>query len=48
MIPDMNKMVEEIKAKGSFNIRSVIDPLGMHNEANWREEFPVFYNFILN
>lgn len=48
MIPDMNKMVESIKAKGTYNIRSLIDPLGKHNEANWREEFPLFYHFILN
>ena len=48
MIPDMERMVEAIKRKGSYKIKTVEDPLGKHNEAKWREEFPEFYNFILN
>jgi hypothetical protein len=48
MIPDMEKMVKVVEAKGKTNTRVVKSPLGQHNEATWRKEFPDFYTWIIN
>jgi metallo-beta-lactamase class B len=47
MIPDLNKMLNIIEKKGSYETRRVMNPLGKHNEATWRKEFAGFYNFII-
>lgn len=46
MVPDMNKMIKVIEAKGNYRIRRVLAPLGQHNEPTWRSEFPEFYLFV--
>lgn len=48
MVPDMNKMIDLIQAKGNYAIKKIVSPLGNHNEKAWREEFPEFYLFMLN
>ncbi|HEX8332028.1 MAG TPA: alpha/beta hydrolase-fold protein [Segetibacter sp.] len=47
MIPDMEKMIKIVEGKGKSHLRIVKAPLGQHNEATWRKEFPDFYNWIL-
>lgn len=47
MVPDMDKMVRIIESKKAFHTQRVMSPLGRHNEATWRKEFPNFYNFIM-
>lgn len=47
MIPDMDKMIATIEKKGNYETRRLINPLGKHNEAAWRKEFPGFYLFIV-
>lgn len=43
MVVDMKKMAEILQKKPQYIIRSVYSPLGEHNEATWRKEFPGFY-----
>ncbi|MGG9972484.1 alpha/beta hydrolase [Ferruginibacter sp. SUN002] len=43
----MNNIKEDIAAKSSVMIYSVIDPEGKHNEAAWRKWFPEFYKWIM-
>lgn len=43
MVADMKKMAEILQKKPQYIIRSVYSPLGEHNEASWRKEFPGFY-----
>lgn len=47
MIPDMDKMIATIEKKGNYETRRLVNPLGKHNEANWRKEFADFYQFII-
>jgi predicted alpha/beta superfamily hydrolase len=48
MLPDMEKMIKVVDAKGKSHVRVVRSPLGQHNEATWRKEFPDFYTWIIN
>lgn len=48
MIPDMEKMVKIVEQKGKSKVRIVKAPLGQHNEATWRKEFPDFYKWIID
>jgi predicted alpha/beta superfamily hydrolase len=48
MIPDMEKMVKVVEAKGKSHLRIIKSPLGQHNEPTWRKEFPDFYTWIIN
>ncbi len=47
MVPDLDKMVNVIQTKGAYQTRRIMAPLGKHNEATWRREFPGFVTFIL-
>lgn len=47
MVPDMDKMVRLIESKGNYETLRIMNPLGKHNEAAWRKEFPHFYHFII-
>lgn len=47
MVPDMNKMADILEKKDRFVMRRLVDPLGEHNEKFWRQEFPVFYMWLM-
>ena len=47
MVSDMNKMVGILEKKPSIQIRKVVNPLGQHNEASWRAEFPDAYRWLM-
>jgi metallo-beta-lactamase class B len=47
MVADMNKMTEILSKKPSILIRKVINPLGQHNEASWRAEFPDAFRWLM-
>jgi metallo-beta-lactamase class B len=47
MVSDMNKMVEILEKKDRIQIRKVLNPLGQHNEASWRAEFPNAFRWLL-
>ncbi len=47
MVSDMNKMVEILEKKPRIQIRKVVNPLGQHNEASWRAEFPDAYKWLM-
>jgi predicted alpha/beta superfamily hydrolase len=46
MIPDMEKMINLVSQKGRYEIRRSVSPLNKHNEKAWREEFPLFFDFL--
>jgi len=48
MISDMNEIKEIIQQKfPKTSIKTVIDPLGQHSEAEWRNQFPAFYQWLM-
>lgn len=47
MVSDMNKMAEILEKKPRIQIRKVVNPLGQHNEASWRAEFPDAYKWLM-
>lgn len=47
MVSDMNKMVEILEKKPRIQIRKVVNPLGQHNEASWRAEFPDAFRWLM-
>lgn len=47
MISDMDKMINALEKKGSFESRRIVAPLEKHNEAAWRKEFPDFYRWLI-
>jgi hypothetical protein len=40
-------MIKIVEGKGKSYLRIVKAPLGQHNEATWRKEFPDFYTWII-
>jgi len=48
MIPDMEKMIKIVEAKGKSHLRIIKAPLGQHNEPTWRKYFPDFYSWIID
>lgn len=46
MVPDMLKAFETMAAVSTSVMTTVIRDEGKHNEANWRNEFPLFYKWI--
>ncbi len=46
MVPDMLKAFEEMAKTSKSKMTTVIRDDGKHNEATWRREFPLFYNWI--
>jgi len=48
MINDMNKMADIFFKKSNYQLRRLTDPVGQHKEKYWRQEFPVFYVWLMN
>jgi len=47
MVNDMNKVADIIAKKNRYTMRRSVNPVGEHKEAAWREEFPVFYAWLM-
>jgi predicted alpha/beta superfamily hydrolase len=47
MVADMEKMVGILQLKNRVQIRKTVNPLGHHNEASWRSEFPDAYRWLM-
>ncbi len=48
MVPDADKMLKIVESKGNYKTRRVMNPMGKHNEAAWRNELPGFIEFLLH
>jgi metallo-beta-lactamase class B len=49
MVGDVKKMATILgKKNNNYRITTTIDPNGIHNESNWRREFPAFYLWLMN
>ena len=46
IIPDLINMINILKSKGFNNIKSSIDPNGIHHEDYWAKEFPLTYEWL--
>lgn len=47
MIPDMLKAFQGMAAVSRSTMTTVIRDEGLHNEATWRKEFPLFYEWLM-
>ncbi len=47
MIPDMLKAFQAMAAVSKSTMTTVIRDEGLHNEATWRKEFPLFYEWLM-
>lgn len=47
MVPYMLKAFEALTSVSRSKISTVIRDEGKHNEATWRKEFPLFYEWLL-
>ena len=47
MVTDLEHMANILLKKESYRIRTVINPLGQHNETYWRQEFADFYKWLV-
>ena len=47
MEPDMIKAFEEMRAVSKSKMISSVNPEGKHSEKYWREEFPLFYLWLI-
>jgi len=47
MVPYMLKAFEKMAAVSKSKMTTVIRDEGKHNEPTWRQEFPLFYNWII-
>jgi predicted alpha/beta superfamily hydrolase len=48
MVPDMLNVFEQMRHHSKAKMQIVIRAEGRHNEVTWREEFPLFYKWIIN
>jgi predicted alpha/beta superfamily hydrolase len=48
MVPDMLQVLENFKKYSKAEIKTVIRAEGKHSESTWREEFPVFYQWLVS
>lgn len=48
MVSDTRKMAEILQKKERYVLRTVINPLGQHNETYWRLEFAGFYKWLMS
>jgi len=48
MVANMKKVATILQKKPQFVTRSVVNPLGQHNETYWRQEFADFYKWMAN
>ncbi len=47
MVRDALYLFEVMRMKAGCKMEVHINPEGQHNEATWRQEFPLFYNWIM-
>jgi predicted alpha/beta superfamily hydrolase len=47
MVPDMLKVFEILRQHSKAKMETVIREDGKHNEATWRQEFPLFYKWLM-
>ncbi len=47
LVRDMDKMIALIETKKNYETQRVVNPLGKHEEAAWRKEFPQFYKWLM-
>ena len=48
MVANMQKVASILQKKPQFVTRTVVNPLGQHNETYWRQEFADFYKWMSN
>ena len=48
MMPDMQRAYDLMKRVSKSKMTTVVREGGRHNEARWRIEFPLFYEWLLN
>lgn len=48
MVPDMLYVFEQMKKYSKAKMQTVIRAEGKHNEPTWRDEFPLFYQWIID
>lgn len=48
MVPDMLAVFQQLSKISKAKMTSVIRAEGKHNEQTWRNEFPLFYKWIMN
>lgn len=48
MVSDMQRMSNLFQQKQQYVLRTVVNPLGQHNEKYWRQEFADFYKWVVN
>ena len=44
---DLNRMANIVEKKNNVQVTRLVYPLGQHNEATWRKEFPEFYKWLM-
>lgn len=47
MVPDMLNVLQQMRRYSKAGMQAVIRSQGKHNELTWREEFPLFYKWLL-
>lgn len=47
MVTDMERMYKIIENKNNYDMQEDVNSIGMHNEKYWREEFPLFYKWLM-
>jgi hypothetical protein len=47
MVPDMLKAFEQMAIVSRSKMETVIRDEGKHNEPTWRNEFPLFYQWLV-
>ncbi len=48
MIPDMLSVFQQMNKYSKAKMTTVIRSEGKHNEATWRQEFPLFFEWMMN
>lgn len=48
MVPDMLNVFEQMRKYSKAKMKIVIRAEGKHNEPTWRQEFPLFYEYIVH
>ena len=47
MVPDLSTYAEILNQKSKLEIKTHFRPEGKHSEETWREEFPLFYSWLM-
>lgn len=47
MVPDMLAVLEQMSKHSKAKMETVIRSEGQHSESRWRQEFPLFYNWLM-